>query len=115
MSVVTKLLVLPFALLALWAYHSSIRPLPAPVRAELQPEFWHKGCPVALSHLRVLAVSHWGFDGRVHTGRLVVNEDAAAPLAQVFRRLYELRFPIRHMQLDDAYGPRSSRPGDVSD
>ncbi len=115
MSVVTKLLVLPFALLAVGAYHSSIRPLPAPLRAELQPEFWHKGCPVALSHLRVLTVSHWGFDRRVHTGQLVVNENAAAPLAQVFRRLYELRFPIRHMQLDDAYGPRSSRPGDVSD
>jgi hypothetical protein len=52
----------------------------------------------------------------VYTGRLVVNQDAAAPLARVFRRLYELRFPIRHMDVADAYGPRRSRPadGDVS-
>src|SRR6266508_1033416 len=92
MSVVTKLLVLPFALLAVGAYHSSIRPLPAPLRAELQPEFWHKGCPVALSHLRVLTVSHWGFDRRVHTGQLVVNENAAAPLAPR-RRQRRVRVP----------------------
>ena len=61
-------------------------------------------------------MSHWGFDGRPHTGQLVVNQDVAAPLRTVFRRLYRLRFPIRHMRLVDAYGPRRARPadGDVS-
>jgi hypothetical protein len=65
----------------------------------------------------VLTVRHWGFDGSVHTGRLVVNERAAVPLRGVFRKLCELRFPIRHLQLDDAYGPKTARPadGDVSD
>jgi D-alanyl-D-alanine carboxypeptidase len=104
-------------LLAAQPFQSSIEPLPAPVRAELKAgHFWHKGCPVPLSRLRLLTVSHRGFDRRVHTGQLVVNESAAAPLARVFRRLYRLRFPIRHMRLDDAYGPRRSRPadGDVS-
>ena len=39
------------------------------------------------------------------------------PLATVFRKLYVWRFPIRHMQLADAYGPKRLRPpdGDVSD
>jgi hypothetical protein len=34
----------------------------------------------------------------------------------VFGRLHKLRFPIRHMRLADAYGPRRGRPrdGDVS-
>jgi hypothetical protein len=67
---------------------------------------------VSLAQLRVLTVTHWGFDKRVHTGQLVVNADAAAPLARVFRTLYELRFPIRHMRLADAYGPARSRPAD---
>ena len=50
------------------------------------------------------------------TGQLVVNRAAAAPLARVFRKLYALHFPIRHMRLDDVYGPRRDRPrdGDVS-
>src|SRR5207245_1166189 len=34
------------------------------------------------------------------------------PLARVFHRLYELRFPIRHMRLADMYGPKRSRPND---
>jgi hypothetical protein len=67
---------------------------------------------VPLSGLRVLTASHWGLDGRVHTGQLVVNADAAVPLRTVLRQLYELRFPIRHMRLVDACGPRLSRPAD---
>ena len=50
-------------------------------------------------------MSHLGFDDRVHEGQIVVNRDVAAPLAKVFRKLYDLRFPIRHMRFADAYGP----------
>jgi len=106
---VVRLLALPLALLA---FHSSIKPLPAPVRAQLNGRFWHAGCPVPLSGLRVLTVTHWGFDKRVHTGQLVVNANAAAPLSRVFRQLYALRFPIPHMRLADAYGAARSRPAD---
>jgi hypothetical protein len=104
-----RVVALPFVLLA---FHASIQPLSGPLQAELNGRFWHSGCPVPLARLRVLTVSHWGFDGRVHAGQLVVNEDAAAPLARVFRRLYQLRFPIRHMRLADAYGPSRSQPAD---
>lgn len=111
-----RILALPLALVALQQYESTIRPLPAPLESTLEGRFWEQGCPVPLSQLRLLTVSHWGFDGRVHEGQLVVNRDVAGPLAKVFRRLFELRFPIRHMRLDDVYGPRRARPadGDVS-
>ena len=97
-------------------FQSSIRPLPAPLEAQLAGRYWHAGCPVPLSDLRLLTVRHWGFGGRPTTGQLVVHEDAAAPLADVFGRLYELRFQIRHMRLADMYGPRRFQPadGDVS-
>jgi hypothetical protein len=113
---VGRLLALPLVVLAVAPFGSTIQPLPEPLRDTLDGRFWKPGCPVALSQLRLLTVSHWGFDGRVHRGRLVVNRDVAAPLARVFRRLYELRFPIRHMSLADQYGPTRARPrdGDVS-
>ena len=107
-----RLLALSAALFALPPFHSAIRPLAPAERAQLTGEFWHVGCPVPLSSLRVLTVSHWDFAGSVQTGQLVVNRSAAAPLARVFRQLYVLRFPIRHMQFADYYGPKSGRPRD---
>jgi hypothetical protein len=114
---VLRFLALPLAVVAVQQYESSIRPLPAPLKAELRERgFWRPGCPVALSDLRLLTVTTWGFDGRPYQGQLIVNENAAAPLASVFKRLYRQRFPIRHLRLDDLYGPRKGRPkdGDVS-
>jgi hypothetical protein len=52
---------LPAVLLALAPFHSSSRPLPSPVRSQLEAGgFWHKGCPVARSDLRLLTVSYRG-------------------------------------------------------
>jgi hypothetical protein len=113
----TKLLALIAALAAPTGFHSSAKPLPAPVKAQLKTGgFWHKGCPVGLSGLRLLTVSHRGWDGKTHTGRLIVNANAAQPLRRTFRQLYRLRFPIRHMRIADFYGPRRQRPkdGDVT-
>jgi D-alanyl-D-alanine carboxypeptidase len=108
---------LPAVLLALAPFHSSSRTLPSPVRSQLKAGgFWHKGCPVARSDLRLLTVSYRGFDGHSHAGQLIVNRAATGPLTRSFRRLYALRFPIRHMAIADFYGPRAGRPrdGDVT-
>ncbi|HEY7538050.1 MAG TPA: M15 family metallopeptidase [Gaiellaceae bacterium] len=110
-----RLLAAAALMLAPAPYHSSIRPLPAPLKAELTGPYWRSNCPVSLSQLRLLTVRHWGFDGRPHTGQLVVHEDAAAPLSRVFRRLYELRFQIHHLRLEDMYDRRSwPDDGDVT-
>ena len=65
---------------------------------------WRPGCPVALRDLRVLKLSHWGFDGRVVTGRLIVHRDVARDVVGVFSRLYAAHFAIRRMVPIDAYG-----------
>jgi hypothetical protein len=65
---------------------------------------WRPSCPVPLRDLRLLTLSHWGFDGRIHTGRLIVHRDVAQPIVGVFRLLYAARFPIRRMVPVDTYG-----------
>ena len=97
------------ALVAAVAFHGSAAPLPPSVRAQMVGKSWQPGCPVALDQLRLVRVSHYGFDGRVQTGVLVVNADVASDVVRVFRRLYELRFPIRRMQLVDTYGASDFR------
>jgi poly-gamma-glutamate synthesis protein (capsule biosynthesis protein) len=70
---------------------------------------WHRGCPVGLADLRLLTVRHWGFDGLIHSGRLVVHRDSAGAMLGVMRRLYRLHYPIRRMRLIDAYGADDHR------
>lgn len=64
---------------------------------------------MAVEDLRLLTLRHWGFDGVVHTGELVVHRDQAANLLTAMERLFELRFPIERMELVDAYGADDAR------
>jgi hypothetical protein len=90
---------------ALPPFHAS----PAPVTVAELGGSWHRGCPVGPAQLRTVHVSYVGFDGRAHTGALVVNRIVAREVATVFRRLYAARFPIRRMTPIAAYGGSDTR------
>jgi len=90
-------------------FHGSVHRIGPELRQRMTGVSWHPGCPVGLNQLRLLKLSVWGFDERVHRGRLVVNEDAARPMLTVMHRLFQLRFPIRRMRLVDAYGADDHR------
>jgi D-alanyl-D-alanine carboxypeptidase len=64
---------------------------------------WRPGCPAGLGDLRRLLVDHWGFDGRVHRGELVVHRRHAQRILRVLAELFRGRFPIQRMRLVDAY------------
>jgi len=74
------------------------------LRARVTGVSWHRGCPVGLARLRYLRMTYYGFDGRVHSGEMIVNRSAVRPLRQAFGRLFRSRFPIRRMRLVDDYG-----------
>jgi hypothetical protein len=67
---------------------------------------WRPGCPVPLRDLRLLTLSYWGFDGRPHRGRMVVNARVARDVVWVFRRLFRAHFPIEDMALARPYRPK---------
>jgi hypothetical protein len=71
-------------------------------RAEV-PSSWHEGCPLDVESLRAVDVSHFGYDGEVHTGRLVVAEEVAEDMVAIMTRLFEAGFPIERMEPVDAY------------
>ena len=72
--------------------------------------FSHRaGCPVPLADLRYLRMTYVGFDGRAHTGEMVVHADQAEAVTEVFGRLYDARWPLRRMVLVDVYGGDDDR------
>ena len=60
-------------------------------------------CPVAWRDLRLLRLTHVGYDGLDHTGELVVAEAYARDGVGVFEQLYDARWPIRRMRTADAH------------
>ena len=80
--------------------------VPAPADAQ-QPPRRLSGARGA--DLRYLRLTYVGFDGRAHTGELVVHGDYAREVVGVFRTLYDARWPIRRMRLVDDYGGDDDR------
>jgi hypothetical protein len=64
---------------------------------------WRDGCPVSLSDLCYIALSHWGFDGMPRSGELVMHKKLAVSVIEAFADLFALRFPIEKMELMDQY------------
>jgi hypothetical protein len=90
---------------ALPPFHARVAPVTA---AQLGPS-WHAGCPVGPRGLRRVFVSYVGFDGRAHSGELVVARAVANEVTAVFRTLYAARFPVRRMRPVAAYGASDDR------
>lgn len=65
---------------------------------------WRSGCPVSPAGLRLVEVTHWGYDGRARIGRVVVARDLTDEVTAIFARLYAQRFQIQRMEVVDAYG-----------
>lgn len=67
-----------------------------------------------MGDLRLLTLSHWGFDGQVHTGELVVHRDQASKVLTAMRKVFEARFPIDRMALVDRYSANDDRSMDAN-
>lgn len=103
----------PVAVSSAAPFQGRIERIDPELRQRMSGASWHRGCPIGFTDLRLLRVSHWGFDGRPHRGRLIVHRDAAAGMLRTMRSLYRLRFPIRQMRLVDAYGADDHRSMDA--
>jgi hypothetical protein len=79
-------------------FRGSVGPITPWVRNRMGTS-WERGCPVPLRKLRYVRVTFRGFDGRPHTGELVIRVGHARGIVRVFRKLYEARFPIEQMTL----------------
>ena len=78
-------------------------PAVEPVTAEQLGASWRPGCPVEPAQLRRVWLDYVGFDGQMHRGALVVNQDVVADVTAVFEALLRLRYPIERMHTPEQY------------
>jgi poly-gamma-glutamate synthesis protein (capsule biosynthesis protein) len=84
---------------------AEVSPVPSAVRARMDGCSWHGGdprCP-RWHELAYLRLDHVGFDGGAASGELVVAAALAARTVALFRRLWQLGFPIRQLRLVDDF------------
>lgn len=77
--------------------------IPEEVKQRIEGISYKKDCRVPYSELRYVRVTHMGFDGKPHSGELIVNQAIAEDIVEIFRELYRLKYPIERMELVDEY------------
>lgn len=76
-----------------------------PVDAAALGASWTAGIGCAPPEdLATVIVTHRGFDGSVHEGRIIVAADLADSVVSIFATLFDADFPIERMEPVSAYG-----------
>ena len=89
-------------------FDSSVSEIDAATAARMTTS-WRPGCPVPLRDLRLVRITHWGFDGRPRPGELVVHAAYAEGIQRVFAELFTAQFPIEQVRLVDEFGGDDDR------
>lgn len=84
-------------------------PISDEIFARMYGRSYKKNCTIPRGELRYLRLSHYGFDGEVHEGELVVNAAIADEVTAIFCELFEARYPIEKMRLIDDYDADDER------
>ena len=82
-----------------------IAPIDKKIEARMRKGHSYKdGCPVKLKDLRYLRLRYHGFDGKDHTGEMIVHKNVAHEVVKIFGELYRMHYPIHRMRLVSDYG-----------
>lgn len=87
----------------------SISHLSDSVFARMQGRSYPHGCTVSRDDLRYVTILHVDIEGRQHRGELVCHKAIAQDLADIFRQLFQARYPIASVRLIDDFDADDER------
>ena len=59
---------------------------------------------VNINNLSYLKISYLGFDNKTHIGEMIVHKKLAQEVLDIFKEVYEKKYPIEKIRLIDDYG-----------
>lgn len=71
--------------------------------ARMWKKSYKEDCTIPRSDLRYVKALHHTIDGKIQIGEIVCNKAIAQDLVEIFRQLYEAKYPIERMVLVDNY------------
>jgi len=70
---------------------------------------YKRNCTIPRSELRYLQIAHYNGKGEVIQGELICNKKISNDLIQIFKELYQQKYPIERMRLIDDYDADDER------
>lgn len=83
------------------SFYGKVSNIPPEIQKLMIGHTWHIGCPVSFDQLAYLRLSYWGYDNKSHVGELIVHKSLANETLQIFKKLYDIKFPIQQMVLPE--------------
>lgn len=83
--------------------------IPDSVWTRMQGKTYHQNAYIQRSDLRYLRLHYVDFEGEERVGEMVCNRAIADDLLDIFRQLYEARYPIERIQLPDDFDADDER------
>lgn len=77
--------------------------LPEYIREKIDGVSFHENRDISMDELRYTRVLHYGFDGQVKEGELIVHHSIAYQTMRAFYQLYKMEYPIEKIRLVDEY------------
>ena len=84
-------------------------PVEGVVAERIKGKSFAKGCTIPMEELRYLILPHFDGKGHVKIGEMICHESIAADLIDIFRQLFNLRYPIESMRLIDDFDANDVR------
>ena len=78
-------------------------PIPDDVWERMQGKTYKENPYIQRDDLRHIRTLHWDYDHKIHIGEMVVNKQIADVVVNIFRQLYDAKYPIQRMVLPDVY------------
>lgn len=87
----------------------SIQEIPDSIFLNMYGKSFRENPYISRKDLSYLKIAHYGFEGKVHQGELIVNRQIAEEILVIMKELHAHQYPIEKMLLIDAYGADDNR------
>ena len=77
--------------------------IPEEIKEKILGVSMPKDEPLSFNDLSYLTLSYYDFNGNTQTGEMIVSKDVASEVIDIFKEIYESKYPIDKIKLIDEY------------
>lgn len=83
-------------------FYAIYKDIPKDLKKKITGVSYNPEC-IDIKELCLLKVLHWGFDGKIHEGEMIVNKKIAGEVIDIFSELFTAKYPIEKIRLINEY------------